>query len=285
MEYKNFHGDDVEQSSPKKALFHILPVPYEKSVSYGTGTALGPKAILDASTQLELFDGKSIPAEAGIHTLPPVNCDGDHEEALERIDDAVSMILEYGKIPVILGGEHTVTNGSLRAIKREHEEFGIVQFDAHADLRDSYEGSPYSHACVMKRTFDAKIPFFQIGVRSISQEGVQLREEHQIPRLDANQLYQNGIPDPLLPSDFPEKIYITFDIDALDPSIMPATGTPEPGGLQWYQSLELLDKIIMGRTVIGFDLVELAPIESLPHPDFTAAKLVYSIMGMITRNR
>ena len=249
----------------------------ERSVSYGKGTARGPAAILEASLQLEAFDGESVPCASGIHTRPPV-------ETLEAIEAAVVDVLKGGKVPVVLGGEHTVSLGAFRAFASFGEPFGIVQFDAHADLRDVYEGDPLSHACTMRRALDLEIPLLQIGVRALSREEFDLRRERRIPHVDGYAIGQRGLPDRLLPADFPERVYVTFDVDALDPSIMPATGTPEPGGLDWFRTMRALEKISRRRRIVGFDVVELAPIVGLHAPDFLAARLVYDLMGLIDRS-
>lgn len=270
-------------------MFHVIPVPFEKSVSYGGGTANGPQAILKASQQLETYDGFSCPCDEGIYTTDPVDCQGDAEMVIASIKEVVSQVYQYGdKIPFLLGGEHTVTNGAIQALHETGVDFGIVQFDAHADLRNSYEGSPWSHACVMKRAVDLGIPVFQLGARALSLEEVEVRNDHpeQIFDLDGYELGTAGIGDgALLPDSFPEKIYVTIDVDGLDPSIMPATGTPVPGGIGWYQMQALLRKVATERKIIGADIVELAPIEGLHAADFTAARLVYDLMGIIQRNR
>jgi agmatinase len=280
----NFHGEDVPPSAPDRALFHVIPVPYEKSVSYGTGTADGPQAILDASCQLELFDGKGIPAELGIYTQPMLDCSGSYQEALARVETAVVASLSHNKIPVMLGGEHTITSGAIRALRQKYPDFGVVQFDAHADLRETYEGSPFSHACVMKRIFDLGIPLFQLGTRSYSLEEHSLRQKHAISHIDAEVIFRMDINQFVLPVDFSEKVFITFDVDGLDPSIMPATGTPVPGGLTWYQAMGLLQRIMDSRICIGFDVVELAPVPLLHGASFAAAQLVYAMMGFLSRS-
>jgi agmatinase len=262
-------------------------VPYEATVSYGHGTARGPAAILRASAAIELFDGASTPADAGIHTLPPVSfrgCRGP-AAALGRVEQAIGAILEAGHTPVMLGGEHTITAGALRAVRRlAGPRVGVVQFDAHADLRDTYQGTSYSHACALRRAgVDLDLPLCQIGVRSLCLEDVAVRRRHGVHCLDMADLATRGLPRRVLPTAFPRDIYLTFDIDALDPSIIPATGTPEPGGLTWYQTMTALERVIRGRRVLGFDVVELAPIPGWHAADFTAAKLVYAIIGMIVR--
>ncbi|MFI3271172.1 MAG: agmatinase [Pseudomonadota bacterium] len=297
----------AEQCSQDKALFHVIPVPFEASVSYGAGTAHGPAAILEASDQLELWDGASIPAELGIYTAPPVKCSGKTTKVLSRIEKATHKALDCKAIPVILGGEHTVTYGALRALKDRRAQdsignkpsFGVVQFDAHADLRDTYEDTKWSHACVMRRAVSTSdtdpdglsLQLAQFGVRAMGLDELAFRKTAPVTHWDAAHLArlqeQGKVPKKLLPADFPKDIYITFDVDGLDPSIMPATGTPVPGGIGWYETLSLLEKIVAGRRVIGFDVVELAPIDEKAggHAwNFTAARLVYAIMGIIQRN-
>lgn len=279
----HFLASEMPQPKPEDALFHIIPAPYEKSVSYGTGTVKGPAAILKSSRQLELFDGISIPAEHGIYTHPAIDCDGEPDEVLTKIANAVAGVLKLEKIPVLLGGEHTVSTGVFWALVKKFKNFGIVQFDAHADLRDTYEGTPHSHACVMHRALDLKIPVFQIGVRSLSREEHLLRKTSDIGYLDAAAIHASGIPARILPPGFPDHIYITFDVDVFDPAVIPATGTPEPGGLGWYQIFEILASIIKKKNVIGFDVVELAPIAGLLAPDFTVARFIYNLFGIIAR--
>jgi len=281
--YPPFLGSETGNVPPGKALFHVIPVPFEKSVSYGTGTRRGPSAILRASQQLELFDGHSVPAENGIHTTGPVRCSGPSAGVLDRITRACSAALAHSAIPVILGGEHSVTCGVMPAFTGRGIQFGVVQFDAHADLRDSYEGDRYSHASAMKRVVDLGIPLFQIGIRSLSPGEQEFRKSLPVPGIDAEDLFKNGLPAKVLPDDFPGDIYVTFDIDALSPSLVPATGTPEPGGLDWYTAMALVERICAEREIIGFDLVELAPQKNHHASDFTAARLIYNTMGMISR--
>lgn len=280
-----FLESELGRRSPEDCLFHVIPAAYEKSVSYGKGTSLGPAAILEASQQLEAFDGISVPGEAGIFTQAPLPCDGETEVALREISAAVARTLQLGKIPVLMGGEHTVSLGAFHALLEQKDRVGIVQFDAHGDLRDTYQDSPFSHACVMRRALDLEFPIFQIGVRSLSPEEAACRKTHGIPHLDAQEIYRAGLPDPLLPGNFPDTVYITIDVDGLDPSVIPATGTPEPGGIGWYQMLDALERICRGRRVLGFDVVELAPIPGFIAADYAAARLIYNTMGIVLRNR
>ncbi|MBF0449514.1 MAG: agmatinase [Candidatus Magnetomorum sp.] len=278
--YQGFLASELGKPSPDKSLFHIISAGYEDTVSYGTGTKNGPEAIIKASQQLELFDGKAIPADSGIYTHPPLIFGQSCEENLLLIETSIASILKKKKIPVLLGGEHTVSVGAFRALSKLEDTFGIVQFDAHADLRDSYEGNLFSHACVMKRAIDLGFSIAQLGVRSLSYEEHLLRKEKNIFHIDAVDLAEKGIPEIVLPDAFPEKIYITFDVDSLDPSVIPSTGTPEPGGLLWYQALALLNQISKERQMIGFDVVELSPITGHHASDFATAKLVYAMMGL-----
>ena len=278
--YPGFLELDIPPSSYEDARIHIIPVEMEKSVSYGSGTAAGPRAILEASLQLEAFDGKSNPGKAGMYTHQPLKCQAvEAEEDLEAIAAEVTKVLQKNGLPAILGGEHTLTLGVLKAFVNSNKKIGVVQFDAHADLRESYENNPLSHACIMRRVYDLNIPFVQIGIRSLSEEEFWFRKAHNIQSLDAADLYAGELPSEVLPWDFPEQIYITFDVDCFDACIMPATGTPEPGGLTWYQVMELLHKVTAERRVCGFDVVELAPISGMQAPDFTVAKLVYTLIG------
>lgn len=280
-----FMEDEIGNMPAESSLFHVIPVPWEATVSYGGGTGQGPQAILEASSQLEVWDGHSIPAEKGIHTTAPVDCSGEPEEVLARIEQAATRALAAKAIPVLLGGEHTVTLGALRALAAQDGPVGVIQFDAHADLRDTYEDSPYSHACVMHRALDLELPIFQIGIRSLSPAEVKLRARRSIPCIDGPDLPLAPPTGPILPEGFPAKVYVTFDIDGLDPSLMPATGTPEPGGLFWHQAMWLLAAIAAERSIVGFDVVELAPIPGVHAPQFTCARLVYNLMGMITRSK
>jgi len=276
-----------EKKSPDSALFHVIPVPLERSVSYGSGTHGGPTAILEASQQLEAWDGRSTPLELGIHTTDFMDCTGELKQVLQRIRQRTAMVLETGKIPVLLGGEHTATLGALEAVCGCFPEpVGLFYFDAHADLRESYEGSRYSHACVARRAHaDLGMELFQFGTRALCLEELNYREKHHIPHLDAAAFYPSGSRECPLPPAFPGRIYLTLDVDGLDPSVIRATGTPVPGGPGWHDALAVIEKVIQGRTVVGFDVVELAPRAEDHASSFAAALLVYSVMGLIQRNR
>lgn len=280
--YPVFLGSEFRHPAPEDARFHILPVPWEASVSYGGGTAQGPAAILQASWQLETWDGHGNPSVEGIHTHPPVDCTGDAETVVERIAAATHTIVAAGKFPIALGGEHSVTYGVIKGLLEAGiDNFGVVQIDAHADLREAYEGNPYSHASVMKRIVDCDIPLFQLGVRAFCEEEQRTREQCGVHYLDAEELVPDGITDFTLPDDFPEQVFFTVDIDGLDPSVFPSTGTPVPGGLGWYQTLSLFASVARQRRVIGFDVMEFAPIPHFHAYEFSAALLVYKLMGTV----
>jgi len=282
---KRFLGCDLNPVAADQAKFHLVPIPYEATTSYGQGTAFGPDAILKASDQLEVFDGHSNPGLAGIFTQEPIIVADPVDNMLDKIAERVFFADDSGAIPVCLGGEHTVSYGPLKALQKRHGRFGLVQIDAHADLREEYRGSHWSHACIMRRIVEnLDLPLVQLGNRAFSEEEYSARQKFNITAWDAPFLARHGIPQQLLPKNFPKKIYITFDLDGLDPSIIPDTGTPVPGGLGWYQCLELLEKSIFNRQVIGFDIVELAPKPGFDVSPFTAACLVYVIMGMCLKN-
>lgn len=283
---KSFLEEDIAPASKEDAQFHVIPAPFEESVSYGTGTAKAPEAILDASQQLELFDGISSDAiESGIYTAPAIENCGTPETVLKSISNKVESTLKMNKIPVVLGGEHTVTLGAVDALLAQGVKFGVVQFDAHADLRETYEGSPYSHACVMKRIFDRKVPFYQVGVRALCKEEYEFRKAEGIPHLDAREIYGPEKKPFVIPDSIPQKVFVTIDIDGLDPSVVSATGTPVPGGIQWYDMLAFLQTIVAEREVVGFDCVELAPQKGNIASTFAATQLIYNFMGMIARER
>lgn len=279
-----FLSSEIPNASPEKAFFHIIPAPFEKSVSYGYGTARGPQAIINAGDQLELWDGRSSPGAKGIHTTPFIK--GKHTARfLENLEKQTARSLAFGSVPIILGGEHTISLGSVKAVYAKHgKKAGLVQIDAHADLRNELDGNPMSHACVIRRIHETTgWPIIQIAIRAECQEETEYRKENGITCYTGRQLYDENIRKIKIPDDFPEYVYLTIDVDGFDPSVIPATGTPVPGGLLWYQGLNIIESIAIQRKIIAFDVVELAPRKQLVHCDFTAAQLVYSVMGLIER--
>lgn len=295
-----FGGDDARPCSYDDARAVILPVPYEGTVSYGGGASRGPQAILEASAQLEMYDEELDAAidAVGLHTLPPVLAKaGEPPEALMgRIQAAALPPLREGKLLATLGGEHSISYGVFTALQAARAATGngapitLLQIDAHADLRDTYQGTPHNHACIMARAHELGLPFVQVGIRSLSApERDFLRETG----LEANVFWGKDIHGDLHETDpswidrVVEKlagdVYITLDVDGLDPSIMPATGTPEPGGLGWPTVLRLLRAVSRSRRVVGFDITELAPIPGLHAPDFLCARLAFKMIGYALR--
>ena len=267
--------------------FHIIPVPLEKTVSYGKGTSMGPQAIIEASNELERYTGKSEPCIEGIYTHPFLDCNKPIDIVINELQKLTQSVSSKNKIPVILGGEHSITYGAVNGIFKGLElknknEIGILQIDAHADLREKYENEVHSHASVMYLLSEENYKIAQCGVRALSKEEADNRRKFQITSYSVEEIKKSD--ELYLPQNFPKKIYISFDLDGLDPSIMPATGTPVPGGLGFNESLELIHKLIKDREIVGFDVVELSPIKGFLAYDFTAATLVYKIMELINLN-
>lgn len=275
-----FLESEIEDRPAEECRFHVVPAPLEATVSYGNGAARGPAAIIDASQQLEAYDGVGAPCGAGIYTSPAAL-------TLEAIERQVMSALAQSAVPVLLGGEHTVTLGALRAFAAASgAPIGVVQIDAHADLRDEYEGSRLSHACVMRRAVeDLGMPLVQIGVRAISEPEVFVRERFGVTCFDAAVLRGSRLPDDWLPPGFPGRVYLTMDVDGLDPSVIPGTGTPVPGGLGWWQAHDIVAQVAAACEIVGFDVVELAPIEGAHVSEFAAAQLVYNTMGQLLRGK
>lgn len=287
----NFLGLSPEYSDWAGSQALILPIPYEASTSYGSGTKAGPHAILEASAQLELYDaefGCEPALRWGIHTLPALATDaGNAQGAIDQIDAVVGELVSTGKLLGILGGEHTISGGTARALRRVLGPIVTVQMDAHADLRDTYEGTRYSHACAARRMLEAG-PVVQMGIRSldISEAEFLAGYAEDVLSVSADEMHRS--------SDYKQRVidritgrnvFLTLDVDALDPSVMPATGTPEPGGLSWHQMLDTIRLVASHSCVVAFDCVELSPIAGLHAPNFAAAKLVYKTLSIVLQAR
>ncbi len=280
----NFGLLDPEASNYETSRVAVLPVPFERTTSYGKGTTSGPAAILRASQAMELYDEEldADPSTQGIATLSPFLPEAfDMGEGLAELQDACKVHMERGKFLVTLGGEHSLTQAPVKAAREAFGEIGVVQFDAHSDLREEFEGTPFSHASVMKRIVDAGIPSLAVGIRSLSAPEARLIRERCLPVIWGHQLDQAEALFPAMLAALPEKIYLTFDIDYFDPALVPATGTPEPGGGHWYPTLRLLRKLFHTKTVVAMDLIELAPIGGHPASDFLSAKLIYKCLGYL----
>lgn len=278
---KSFMGEYCDYV---RARAVILPAPFERSTSYLQGTATGPQAIIDASYNVELYDIelKAEPYRQGIHTMPALQF-FEHESvaaALKRIETAVTAILDDHKLPVVLGGEHTISYPIFLALQQRFADLSVLHLDAHSDLRDQYLGDRYSHACVIRRIREHTPQVISLGIRSVSQEEAEyMHAEHPIIYFD-HDLQRQGLPVLSIVEQLTDHVFITFDLDAANPTEMPAVGTPEPGGLTWYQFLELFEALFARKTVVGIDMVELKPDGVNFHADFWAAKMLYKMIGL-----
>ena len=280
----NFLDLEEEYSGFESSKAVILPIPYEKTVSFGKGTSHGPSAIIDASRSVELYDEELFcePCDVGIHTLKALEADLDPPQMTERIRSMVEKVIGEDKFLVCLGGEHTISLGTVRGFKSKYKEFSVLNIDAHCDLREEYEGSKICHATVMKRIFDEGMPVVEVGIRSYSKEESQLvKNSEDLAVIHASEISGADFNDwsPQVITNLKDNVYLSIDVDGFDPSLISATGTPEPGGLGWYDVLKLLKKLFTEREVIGMDVVELAPIDGLNGPNVVTAKLVYKAIG------
>lgn len=261
------------------AHFRVIAMPLERTVSYGAGTANGPAAIIAASDELERICNGAEPCLQGIFTEKPVDCDGPLPQVMERLATRTEAAARAGRIPVTLGGEHSLSYGAVTGVARAlGQPIGIIQIDAHADLRVDYQGERHSHASVMHLLTQDGVRLAQFGVRALCQQEVDSRAANNVFFVDAEDLVTQNILAVDLPADFPELVYVSFDVDGLDPSQMPATGTPVPGGLGYYQALRLVEHALKGRRCVGIDVVELAP-DGNAAWDFTAAQIAYRLMA------
>lgn len=281
----NFLGLEKEISSYATSRIAVLPAPYEHTVSYGGGTRRGPQAIIRASQYVEFYDeelDRELCAEMGIATVPPLRFGKSvHAGALGLISRSVGKLLADGKFVVTLGGEHTISQASIRPHLEKYPDLSVVQFDAHSDLRKSYQKSKYSHASVMARVCEYMDPrrITQVGIRAQCIEESRYIRERGVNTFYAHQIRATPDWQDAVMKTLTDRVYVTFDVDGLDPSIMPSTGTPEPNGLLWSETMQLLRRIGEERTIVGCDVVELAPAKGVSHPDLTAAKLAYKLMN------
>ncbi len=282
---RNFLGLTGEEASLETARVVILPVPYEATSSYRSGTKYGPQAIIDASREMEDYDHEleTEICRMGIHTLPEVELAlRSHKAMIDRVYSLSRGVIAKKKTSVMLGGEHSLTLGAVRAYKERYPDLAVLQLDAHCDLRNTYQGSKYSHACVMRRVAES-CPIAQVGIRSVSQEEmsfVKARGLHPFFYSGQGSLDTQAVAEAV--ARLGKHLYITIDLDVLDPSIMPAVGTPEPGGMGWYEVLSLLKEVCQSTQVVGFDVMELCPPEGPTACAYLAAKLTYKLIGYIT---
>jgi agmatinase len=279
----NFLSLPPQFSEFQSSEFVILPVPYEQTTTFKAGTKEGPQAIINASQEVETFDCelKQETFKAGIYTLEEMEITmGGPEVMVEKIYQIAKELVDMNKRVVLLGGEHTTSIGMVKALNESYEKLSVLQLDAHADLRDSYQESKYSHACTMRRIGEIA-PFVGVGIRNLSLEEHEFVGKKKIGLFFAKDLIKDHSWIDQVLSKLSENVYLTIDLDFFDPSIMPSVGTPEPGGLLWNQTLALLKKVAKSKNIVSFDCVELCPIPGLVAPNFLAAKLVYKVIGYI----
>ncbi len=281
-------GGIYPECSLRDATFVVVPVPYDLTSTYQSGSRRGPQAIIEASTNMELYD-EELRKETyltGIATASSVEVDARGPKYMvSAVRKKIGRIVAQNKIPVMLGGEHSITLGAVQAVAEKYPALTVLQLDAHADLRDTYQGTPFNHACVGRQVVDF-CKLVQVGIRSMSKEEGDYLPKSKVKSYSADYVFEHENWVDTVCKNLRGDVYITIDLDVFDPSIMSATGTPEPGGLYWRDVLKLLKKASECCNIRGFDVVELAPLPGMVAPDFMAAKLIYRLMGYITeRNK
>lgn len=273
MRFCPFNFGGIKNQNFKKSKIVILPVPFEETTDFVKGTINGPEAIISASRDLNEICQRKIP----IFTFDEIELEGETlKEKMKELGNFISQILVKNKIPLLIGGEHTITFGSILGIKEKYSDFSILQLDAHCDLLDEYKKSKLNFATVMRRIRELGIEIVPVGIRSIEKESeIYLKKERikifKAPKIPIREILKR----------LKRNVYLSIDLDAFDPSIMPSVGTPEPGGLDWDEVLDLIEKVAKEKKIVGVDIVELCPIPGFVAPDFLAAKLVYKIIGYI----
>lgn len=283
---RNYGDFEDKYTDYRTAEIAILPVPYDGTSTWIKGADKGPEALLDASFNMEFYDietGTEV-YKKGIATLEPVTEDSTPEAMSDEVERRMDAIIKDGKFPVMIGGEHSVSIGAIRAIAKNYEEFSVLQLDAHSDMRDTYEGSTHNHACIMARAKEVATNVTQVGIRSTwpAEEGHNIDPERIFY---AYKIKEESGWEEKVSKQLCKNVYITIDLDVLDPAIMPSTGTPEPDGLSYRQVLNLLKRVIAEHNVIGLDVVELCPNEINKAPDFLASKLIYQFLSMQYQNK
>jgi len=283
---QNYFGLSEDYSSREKSRVAIVPIPYETSTSYGKGAKGGPKAILDASQQVELFDDElwTEPFKIGIHTMQPLELEAvttESDNAFSTLVETVKPLVDADKFPILLGGEHSLTLGGVKSCLEKYPNLSVLQIAAHSNLRSSYEGNSHSHASVGFQVYKAlpKPLITQVGIRNVSWEEVAWMEEEE-PNISifwARNQSKWDIAEII--NTLSEDVYLSISMDGLDSGIMPATGAPEPGGLDWYQLMEVIKTLCVRKNVVAADLTELSPLKDMHAPNFLAAKLIYKLIG------
>ncbi len=282
--WQTFLDTPPEEHDYDLAQFVVVPVPYDGTTSFRTGSRYGPAAIIDASRHLEDFDVElgCDPSASGIYTLPEITPDASGPaQVVEQVRGVVSETLKCGKTPVVIGGEHTLALGAVKACADKYDDLSVLYLDAHADLRDSYMGTELGHATVARRISEI-CPLVEVGVRSISEEEfdfVQSQSGIQVhfwpPGLGQQDLYDT------VRAQLTQNVYLSIDLDVLDPSIMSAVGTPEPGGMNWWDTIGLIREVSRRSRIVGFDVLELSPEEGPVACSSTAARLIYKVIGYV----
>lgn len=268
-----------------KCRFAVIPVPYERTVSYGAGTEKGPAAIIEASPQIELWDEetKTETWKEGIHTLPAINCKGSEKAVFDRIEKYAAQYLETNKaLPIYLGGEHSISQALIAPyINKYGKKLSVLHFDAHADLRKSYYGDERSHACALYPA-SKEVKVVQVGIRSVGSDEKQNINSGNVTtflmheNLDIKKLTQNVL------KNLTDTVYMTIDVDGFDPSVVPGTGTPQPGGFTWYDAMYLFKAVCHSKKIVAIDVVETAPIKGSNISEFNVSKMVYRLMGYLS---
>jgi agmatinase len=283
---KNYGAISEEHAGFKKAKVVIMQVPYEKTVTYKKGTARGPAAIIESSKKMELYDDElnQETYKIGIHTMDPLAVsEMKPEDMIDSVYRSTQELLKAGKFPVILGGEHSLSVGSVKALKEVYPNLSVLHLDAHNDMRDEYYGSKFNHGCVARRISEI-CPIVQTGTRSLSKEEkdfLATQANGRIKAVSAYDILETPLWKDVISNSLTENVYVSIDMDVFDPSLVPAVGTPEPGGIGWYETIDLLKEVSKDKKILGFDVVELCPIEGQVSSDFLAAKLVYRLLGYI----
>jgi agmatinase len=275
----NFGGAEVVYDYAGSGII-IVPVPYDETSTWMKGSDKGPDAILNASVNLEFYDVETASEvhKKGIHTIDPIREKRSPEALVNSVYDKALHLLREKKFPVIIGGNHTVSIGSFKAFSQHFKNLSVLQLDAHTDLRQEYEGSGFNHACAMARAMEYA-PIVQVGIRSMSADELPYAKKDRI--FYAHELYCNKELYGKAIDKLTENVYITIDLDVFDPSIMPSTGTPEPGGPEYFELMHFLRDVAKKRNVVGFDVVELCPSPTNKTPDFVAAKVIYQLLSYI----
>jgi len=279
-----FLGLGASESPLSRARVAVIPAPFDQTTSYLPVTRFGPKAILEASRQVEFYDEEldREPFQIGVATLAEIEIvPADIEAGLRKLESVVSDVSAAGAIPLTLGGEHSLTLAPVGALRERFPGLSVLQLDAHLDLRDSYQGTKLSHASVMRRIRDLGVPIVPVGIRSVSREEADYVHSVRAPVFLGREIRARGLDvEPIL-AELGNPVYITIDLDAFDPAYVPAVGTPEPGGLTWDEGLRLLRAVCERRQIVGCDIVELCPIPGQPASDFFAAKLANKLIGYL----